>query len=216
MPLGKPLTGTSASVFSVAFSNHGHMMASGGGNSGVVKLWNVADPAHPQLFRQFHVCTAGIVYSVAFSPNSRVLAGGCEDGTVGLWDVADPAHARAFAKRLSSQVGEVFGVAFSPDGRTLASAGNDGTVGLWDVADPARPTALGQPLTASISHIRSVAFGRTGATLATAGGDGTIRLWNLKPGTATKRICAAASNVLTPRLWPTYIPQLPYQAPCPR
>ena len=57
-----------------------------------MRLWNVADPAHPRPLGQPLTRHTGAVYSVAFSPDGHTLATGSDDGTVRLWNVTDPAH----------------------------------------------------------------------------------------------------------------------------
>ena len=69
-----------------------------------------------------------LVTSLAFSPDSRILASGNDDRTVHLWDVATG----TLQQTLQGHTSPVYHLAFSPDGRTLASAGN--SVRLWDVA----------------------------------------------------------------------------------
>lgn len=73
----------------------------------------------------------GAVFSVAFSPDGKILASGRLDGTVRLSDVATR---RQLGSPLTGPTGTVNSVAFSPDGKTLAAGSSDGTVRLWDVA----------------------------------------------------------------------------------
>ena len=130
---------------------------------------------------------AGLVTSVAFSPDGHTLASGDSVGTIQLWDLAQPAHPRPLGQPLTSapgagQVGSpdsVNSVAFSPDGHTLASGDSEGTIQLWDVTDPAHPQPLGSSLTGTnTTSVDSVAFSPDGHTLA-SDSDGTIQLWDV-------------------------------------
>jgi WD40 repeat protein len=69
------------------------------------------------------------VFSVAFSPDGKILASGSDDHTIKLWDVATGQEVRT----LTGHTWEVWSVAFSPDGKILASGSWDGTILLWDV-----------------------------------------------------------------------------------
>src|SRR5262245_16852062 len=70
----------------------------------------------------------GLVYSVAFSPDGKVLATGSFDNTVKLWDFATGKELHT----LKGHTNQVYCVAFSPDGNLLASASQDKTIRLWD------------------------------------------------------------------------------------
>ena len=83
-PIGKPLTGRTYGVVSVAFSPDGKTLATG--NGGYTEwLWDVATgrPIGKPLTGH-----TGGVKSVAFSPDGKTLASGSDDHTVRLWDVA--------------------------------------------------------------------------------------------------------------------------------
>jgi hypothetical protein len=53
-----------------------------------------------------------------------------------------------------------------------------------------------------------------GRTLAAASSDGTVHLWDTSPAAAKADVCAGAGQVLTRAEWATYIPGVPYRAPC--
>jgi WD40 repeat protein len=138
--LVRTLTGHTDSVYSVAFSPDGRLLASGScqRNSnyfcsqgeikpGEIKLWDVTTGS---LVRTLTGHTDS-VYSVAFSPDGRLLASGSRDATIKLWEVASGSLVRS----LSGHVSDVTSVAFSPDGRLLASGSADNTIKLWDISD---------------------------------------------------------------------------------
>jgi WD40 repeat protein len=86
-------------------------------------------------------------------------------------------------------------------------------VRLWDIHDLNHPSLLGA-LTGHTSSVKSVAFSPDGHTLATASTDGTARLWEVNVNTVADTICRN-TPAIAPREWNQYLPDLPYQPPCP-
>ena len=183
-------------VKAVGFSPDGRLLASGSSGRTVL-LWDVADPAHPDVratlahprpdrYTSFVAILDGGINAVGFSPDARLLVCSC-DKTVILWDIADPARpvrraALAHHDR-PTRTGAVKAVRFSPDGRLLATgaSGKDSAI-VWDVTDPEHParTAAIRPQgrdwaakMAESQHprVNAVAFSPDGRLLATGLGE---------------------------------------------
>lgn len=156
-----------ASIYTVAFSADGQLLASGGDDNSVI-LWNVTDGSKREEFVEHNK----FVTSVAFSPDGHRLASASLDGFVRLWPLSSQRQ-RASDK----DNGDVESVAFSPNGKVLASGGGDreGFVTLWDIPQVSRIVTL--PAHGGI--VESVAFSPDGQLLASASRDKTIKLWDV-------------------------------------
>ncbi|RKU37300.1 hypothetical protein C6495_02090 [Candidatus Poribacteria bacterium] len=113
------------------------------------------------------------VYSLAFKPNSYLLASGSVDNTVRIWDVEDRDNLR-HVRTLRGHTSWIGSVAWSPDGRVLASASGDGTVRLWNPDNGINFAVL----RGHTEVVRSVAWSPDGRILASGSHDRTVRLWN--------------------------------------
>jgi eukaryotic-like serine/threonine-protein kinase len=114
----------------------------------------------------------GGVYSVAFSPDDKLLASAGHDGVIRLWE---PTTGKELPP-LGKHAYEVNEIAFTPDGRWLVSVSDDWTAKIWDVA--------GRRLVASfkghLGDVNCLAISENGKLLATGGDDRTIWIWDLE------------------------------------
>ncbi|MBH8564879.1 caspase family protein [Nostoc sp. CENA67] len=115
-----------------------------------------------------------LVYSVAFSPDSKTIASASWDKTVKLWNAATGKEIIT----LKEHTYPVWSVTFSPDGKTIASASADTTVKLWNAATGKKITTL----KGHSSEVYGVAFSPDGKTIASASADNTVKLWNVATG----------------------------------
>ena len=120
--------------------------------------------------------SADNIYSLAFSPNGRLLASGDGDRAVILWDVEKGERLRT----LYHYYGDIASVAVSPDGRLLASVSNGppkhgGYISLWDVVTGEELCSFHGPKIL----FSSVDFSPDGRLLATGGSEKTIKLWDV-------------------------------------
>ncbi|KAF3890175.1 MULTISPECIES: WD40 domain-containing protein [Nostocales] len=120
--LFRTFVGHSATVWRVAFSPDGKMVATGSGDN-TVKLWNLEG----KLLRTFKGHTAAI-WGVAFSPDGKILASGSVDATVKLWKLDGTE-----IKTLRGHTAAIRQIAISPDGSVLASGGDDNTLTIWNL-----------------------------------------------------------------------------------
>ncbi|GII54047.1 hypothetical protein Pth03_24360 [Planotetraspora thailandica] len=165
----RELTGHTGSVYRLALSPDGRLLAAGDGQ-GVLRVW---DPRTGDLLREI-TGHPGRIYTLAFHPEGRLLASGDTRGAVRLWDPAGGDQVGA----IPSHSGAVYQVLFSPTGELLATGDSDGVVRVWDVA-------TGQQRAELTGHRGSVwpfAFRPDGQQLITSSNDGTTRLWDPATG----------------------------------
>jgi WD40 repeat protein len=182
-------------VLDVAFSPNGKWIATAGGNSHTMTLWDAATGARVKQFAGDRVVAAVAFsrdgrrvatddaifeiesgeryrlvnggYAVAFSPDSKLVANasGYAPPGVRLFDQATG----ALVKQISDEYAKA--VAFNHDGTLVAAASGYLAKGVhvWSVADSSLITTLQGPSEA-------VAFSADGKYIATAGG-GTVRVF---------------------------------------
>ncbi len=158
-----------------------------------VNLHNV-NFTHADLAKAVFTEIFSEIYSVAFSPDGRLIVMGDGNGEIRLCQVADGRPLLI----LRGHTSRVWSVAFSPDSRTFASGSEDQTVRCWDAS-------TGQCLYTLHGHtnwVYSVAFSPDGCTLASGSIDQTVRLWEVSTGQHlhtlqghTNRVSSVAFNL---------------------
>ena len=118
------------------------------------------------------------VVSVAFSPDSKIIAAADEEGFIYLWQTATGQRITT----LRNPRGDINAIAFSPDGKLLAAGDSvGGNTTLWRIVTGQRVATLHDPV--SQAFVSSVAFSPDGKTLAVlegiGDGNGTIYLWSV-------------------------------------
>jgi sugar lactone lactonase YvrE len=174
--LVRTLSGSEGNVNAVVFSADGRDLYTAGGQpgwSGEIRQWNVAEGKALKTISAAHKDT---IYTLALSPDGKVLATGSYDQKIKLWD----ATAGRELKTLSGHNGCVYGLAFRPDGKILASASADRTVKLWEVESGQRRDTLSQ----SLKEVYAVAFSPDGKRLFAGGADNRIRVWQISANAA--------------------------------
>jgi WD40 repeat protein len=163
------LNGHKQSVSSLAFSQDGKVLASGGRDETVI-LW---DPATGK--EQARLTGLGdLVRRVAISPNGKLLAAATWGQPLRLWDVSTRKLLHALSGHAPAGC-----VAFSPDGKLLACGEDDGAITL-------REPATGKAVRRWQAHavmVTSVAFSPDGKALVSGAiwASGT-RQWDVATG----------------------------------
>ena len=214
--LGSPVRASSEIVWDVAIDPAGTMLV-GVGYGDFVSRWTIAReggrvrlvPARPHLLHGH----SGAVSSVAFSPDSRLLATGDNQGVIRLWDARTGA---GFGEALSAAGRSIGDLAFRPDSKILASGDDSGAIRLWDVAEGRE---LGRPLRAHVGGVASLSFRADGEQLASADINNAVLvwdsvLWSTDWSRLAGRLCAAVSRSLTRAEWEQFLPERPYRETC--
>jgi WD40 repeat protein/tRNA A-37 threonylcarbamoyl transferase component Bud32 len=153
----------------------------------------------------------GDAFSVALSPDGRLLAVGGYPRLVRLWNV----RTGKLVHELDAGGGEA--LEFSPDGRILAVSGlasgravSGAAVSLWDVATG---TQIGPSLAAG-KRAAMIDLSSDGRRLLMTAANGEGAVWDIDPDSWARRACTLANRTLTREEWKTFLPGRPYEPAC--
>lgn len=179
---------------SVAVDRGGHLLAVAESATDEVDLYalgagtlgpNTLSAARPRPLAAVRVARPPTqTYTVALSPDGRLMAAGGTSGQVTLFALPRSGHPRLLAT-LGGFKSTVYDVAFAPGGHLLAAASNDGSVRQWHISPTGRPSLAGVVRAPQGRSLQAVGYSSDGRLLAAAGADGTLMLW--KAGSSRAR-----------------------------
>jgi WD40 repeat protein len=160
----------------LAFSGDGKLLAAGG-YDGQVRIWDVASgkktvdvlagqPPAPKAPPP----PVNVVWSLAFSPDGKLLAVGGSEGRIDQFQPTDG----KFVRTLTGHTGTVTALLFHPAGAVLLSGSRDRTIRLWNT-----PGGQLKQLDGHTAWVQGLTLLDQGTRLVSAGADQTVRLWPL-------------------------------------
>ncbi len=163
----------------LVFSTDGKTLASS--DHDTILLWDLDTKTVRAAFK-----AEMFLRSLAFSPNSRLIASGDDDGMVNLWKVTVQQQGLAgkiiqnlSTLKLTNHREEIVALAFSPDGKMLLSGSKDGTIRAWD-------TNTGQQqyiCPGHVSDVIDIAVSAEGNTLISVHHDEEMLIkWDINTG----------------------------------
>jgi WD40 repeat protein len=142
-----------------------------------VHVWNSQTGAEIVCLRGHK----GSIYTIAFSPNGRLIASISNDNSVRIWDSENGNE----INRSENIVTRGNSIAFSPDGKRLAFEISDSIVKIWDTFTNTELTCSiiykYYPLFLSVRNTK-LAFSSDGRRIAYISDDDKVRVWDSMTG----------------------------------
>jgi len=191
------LTGHKRSVYALAFSPDGHILATGG-EENAARLWDAATgQTKEELYAGFQV------HGLTFSPDGRMVAMWSYGARIPLWNTGT-GELKAV---LTEPKGFVRSVAFSPDSHSVATASMDGlSAHLWEAETGGLRATLDHPNPYRYANgvayghadgVDKVAFSPDGKTLVTTS-ERIIYLWDVATARMRMKLIDPDVRISTP------------------
>jgi WD40 repeat protein len=138
--------------------------------------------AYSDLTKSTFTTNLSYIFTVAISPDGKLLATGDSHGKISLWQITDGQQCLSW----EAHTGWARSLVFSADGRTLVSCSDERIIKKWDC----QTGECLQTYTGHTGFVWTVALveSQNYSMLASSGVDTTIRFWDIETGECLKTL----------------------------